>query len=362
MKKILCGTLVLILSCNSFASNINPEVTRNKKSPSDSALGLSWSKRNTAGVSFLTSSTDTEVKEVKTKEVTLSGIAPYVFYHYDFFSTEFFYNKSTSESKPVNSTKTESDITLPSLKTAFRVSDMFAIVASYDKTDLDIKTTAEATDKGFSLGVSFKPTANLVTGIEIQKRTYKVEYYSNSKTYDVDYNTLNLGLGYESKEGENVYSIEAALKITPEKKGDVKSGAFVYQEKVNELNVQGTIIKNEWQYDGEAFFNKTEDNYDTTKSETSAFSMSHSLEYLVTPNFYLLPTLTSSYTTKTIFSVSSREIKTRETKLDFEAGYRTTALDLSAGFGLGGSTAEENNKDDTEGYLTSFNINLAYFF
>lgn len=355
-NKLIC---TLLITSSVVASTIMPEMRRNKKETTDSVLGMAWSKRNALGIMLAKSSSEVEVLSEKTSDVDVMGIAPYVFFYNNNFSTEIAFAKAEVETKPVNDDLSKADADLIDAKFALRTSEELALVASLSSISA---SSDEDTDDTKKRELAFGISSNLGNGFIIGAN-YSLNNYEVGLA-DVGYSSFKIGTGHQEWNGVNGHSVE--LYYSKQNAESETTNTLLTSSTVSVGDISTIGLSGLYAIDSIELFAAFElinaESYDkTVKVDSSEFNLA--LEYLATENFYVTPKFTMAKSESTDSSGSSNDVTNIDgITYELALGYRTSDMDLSFSFGKVTAEETETDEDKEEASGTNLEANLAYFF
>lgn len=343
MKKIIAGALALSMG-SALAGNVMPEMTRDGKTKNDN-LGVAWSKRNAAVLSYDTLTQDREVSGTETAEVKTTNLNPYVFGTHGAFSAELSYNINKVENTPKTGTSTETDTNSLDLDAAYRINDMFAVTFGYG-TEKEESTGSEETEKDMVFGFSYNHGNGLIAGVSYSLSNQ--EDVSGSTTTEVDYSVISLGVGYQNWNNKDGYTVEAFYQTRGKEKDTQSVGDMT------NLELHGTYAMGAWELDG-VFGTMKEENYaGTTETTTTTFGLD--FEYMINANIYVTPQFAQA---KAETETGSTTSETKVTTFGSEFGYRTAMWDANLELAQVKSETDSSNTEDSG---LKLGVNFGYFF
>lgn len=363
MKRIITGALALSMG-SALAGNVMPEMSRDGKTKNDN-LGVAWSMRKAAVISYDTITTDNESTTSGTTTTTgenkTTNLNPYVFFNHGAISTEFSYNMNKTEfTAKAGGTNNDDDTNTMDLDVAYRINNMFAATLGYGSSkneDTDAGSpTDETNTRDITLGFSYNHGNGLIAGL-----SYSLSNTETGTTTmrDVDYNVLSLGVGYQNWNNKDGYSVEAFYQTRGKEQGDLVSGSRNSVGDHTNLELQALYAMGSWEVDFNFGKSSTENYAGTTEAKTTSFGLD--FEYMINANIYVTPgyasTKTETETTGNTF-VPENTVNT----ISLEAGYRTSQWDANLDLA---KVTDENvtsstNTVDNDGMRIG--VNFGYFF
>lgn len=368
MKRIITGALALSMG-SALAGNVMPEMTRDGKTKNDN-LGLAWSKRKAAVISYDTLTTDNESTVSGTTTTTgenkTTNVNPYVFFNHGAISTELSYNMNASEFAPKTGTTEEDDTNTIDLDVAYRINDMMAVTLGYANASQEEKEGADLEETGandIALGFSYNHGNGLIAGLgySFGKTTSQtnVSAGGDNKEREVSYKTLSLGAGYQNWNGKDGYSVEAFYQTRGKEEGDVVSGGKLSVGDKTNLELQATYAMSAWEIDFNLGKSSTETFDGTTEVKATSYGLD--FEYGITSEIYVTPgyavTKTETETTGATFTP-----ETTVNTISLEAGYRTAMFDANIDLAKITNENKSASTTTTDNDGTRIAVNFGYFF
>ena len=363
MKRIITGALALSMG-SALAGNVMPEMTRDGKTKNDN-LGLAWSKRKAAVISYDTLTTDNESTVSGTTTTTgenkTTNVNPYVFFNHGAISTEFSYGMNKTEfTAKNNGTNNDDDTNTIDLDVAYRISDMFAATVGYgssknEDTDAGSATT-ELNTRDVTLGFSYNHGNGMIAGLSYSLSNTET---GTSTMRDVDYSVISLGAGYQNWNGKDGYSVEAFYQTRGKEEGDVISGGKASVGDMTNLELQATYAMSAWEIDFNLGKSSTETFDGTTEVKATSYGLD--FEYGITSEIYVTPgyavTKTETETTGATFTP-----ETTVNTISLEAGYRTAMFDANIDLAKITNENKSASTTTTDNDGTRIAVNFGYFF
>lgn len=373
MKRIITGALALSMG-SALAGNVMPEMTRDGKTKNDN-LGLAWSKRKAAVISYDTLTTDNESTVSGTTTTTgenkTTNVNPYVFFNHGAISTELSYNMNASEFAPKTGTTEEDDTNTINLDAAYRINDKMAATFGFSNASQEEKEGSKLEEMGqrnLELGFSYNHGNGLIAGLgySFNKTTAQVNAAANgdNKERELSGNTISLGAGYQSWNNKDGYSVEAFFQKTGGEVGDKVDSIAIASGDSTNLELQATYAMGAWEVD----FNLGKTTTDTvaqttgkTTGEVKATSYGLDFEYGITSEIYVTPGYATTKTeTETIGSTFTAENTVNTISL--EAGYRTAMFDANIDLAKITNENKSASTTTTDNDGTRIAVNFGYFF
>lgn len=363
MKRIITGALALSMG-SALAGNVMPEMTRDGKTKNDN-LGVAWSMRKAAVISYDTLTTDNETTTSGTTTTTgenkTTGLNPYLFFNHGAISAELSYDMDKVEfTANAGGTNNDDDTNTIDLDAAYRINNMFAATLGYKSAKNEDTDAGSATDEtntsDLTFGFSYNHGNGLIAGVSYSLSSTET---GTTTLRDVDYNVISLGAGYQNWNNKDGYSVEAFYQTRGKEEGDLVSGSRNSVGDWTNLELQGTYAMGSWELD--ATFGKSSTETFNGLTEVKATTFGFDFEYMINANIYVTP----GYATVKTETETTGQTFTPETTvstISLEAGYRTSMWDATLDLASIKNENISSSTTTTDNDGMRIGVNFGYFF